>query len=132
MVIGEAKSIGSAAPYEGIAERLGSAGFLDDFAFAYHLAVAERLRGDARPMVNAARANLRRWIDNQTEESDVPAVLSEWDAILSESKPEELIELITSRSDEGQRLRSSSPFAGTLPTELRRRILSDCEQRATA
>jgi hypothetical protein len=35
-------------------------------------------------------------------------------------------------SDEGQRLRSSSPFVGTLTPEERLEILAACEQRATA
>jgi hypothetical protein len=45
---------------------------------------------------------------------------------------ERLVEIMTDSSDEGQRLRSSSPFVGALSPEERLEILAACEQRATA
>ena len=107
---------------------LGTHQFLDEFALAYHRAVAERLRGDGAAVINHARRNLDRWAgspgDNRT--------LEEWRKILDESPINKLIEIITDTSDEGQRLRSSSPFAGTLSHEERLEILAACEQRAVA
>ena len=42
---------------------LGSHQFLDDFALAYHLAVAERLRERPDAVIERARQNLTRWLE---------------------------------------------------------------------
>ncbi len=42
-----------------------------------------------------------------------------------------LVEIITDASDDGHRLRSSSPFVGVLSPEERLEILAACEQRPT-
>ncbi len=108
---------------------LGSHRFLDEFAFAYHRAVAERLLREPVAVINHARHNLTRWIERGSGEIQP---LEEWQRILEESDVDRLIEIITDTSDEGQRLRSSSPFVGTLSPEKRLEILAACEQRAVA
>lgn len=60
------------------------------------------------------------------------ASLDEWRRILDEADVNRLVEVITDVSDEGQRLRSSSPFVGALSPEERLEILAACEQEATA
>lgn len=111
---------------------LGSHAFVDAFALRYHRAVAERLRGRPDRVVNHARQNLRRWMTEDGFGGGERLALEEWEEILDSSTVDRLIEIITEESDEGQRLRSSSPFVGTLTPEERLEILEACEQGATA
>jgi hypothetical protein len=111
---------------------LGSHQFLDDFALAYHLAVAERLRERPDAVVEHARRNLNRWLEGDAFGPGARQSVEEWLKILDGSDAERLIQIITDTSDEGQRLRSSSPFVGALTPEERLEILAACEQRATA
>lgn len=111
---------------------LGSHAFLDEFALAYHRAVAERLRAEPEAVLERARQNLNRWTEGDAFGAGERASLDEWRDILGEADVDRLIEIMTDASDEGQRLRSSSPFVGTLSPEERLEILAACEQRATA
>ena len=111
---------------------LGSHQFLDDFALAYHLAVAERLRERPDAVIERSRQNLNRWLEGDAFGPGGRQSVEEWLKILDGSDVGRLIQIITDTSDEGQRLRSSSPFVGTLTPEERLEILTACEQRATA
>ena len=111
---------------------LGSHAFLDEFALAYHRAVAERLRAEPEAVLERARRNLHRWAEGDAFGPGERASLEEWRLILGEADVDRLIEIMTDTSDEGQRLRSSSPFVGALSPEERLEILAACEQRATA
>jgi hypothetical protein len=111
---------------------LGSHAFLDEFALAYHRAVAERLRAEPKPVLERARRNLNRWTEGDAFGAGELASLEEWRRILGEADVDRLVEIMTDSSDEGQRLRSSSPFVGALSPEERLEILAACEQRATA
>jgi hypothetical protein len=113
------------------ASPLGSHAFLDEFALAYHYAVAKRLRAEPKAVLERARQNLDRWTEGDTFGPGDLASLEEWRQILDEEGVGRLIEIMTDPSDEGQRLRSSSPFVGVLSPELRLEILAACEQRAT-
>jgi hypothetical protein len=110
---------------------LGSHTFLDEFALAYHRVVADRLRAEPEAVLEHARRNLHRWTEGGTFGPGELASMEEWRRILDEGDVERLIELIADASDEGQRLRSSSPFVGALSPEERLEILAACEQRAT-
>ena len=110
---------------------LGSHAFLDEFALAYHHAVAERLRAEPEAVLERARRNLNRWTDGDAFGPGDLASLEEWRRILDEADVSRLIEIITDASDDGQRLRSSSPLVGVLSSEERLEILAACEQRAT-
>jgi hypothetical protein len=110
---------------------LGSHTFLDEFALAYHRAVADLLRAEPGAVLERAHRNLNRWTEGDAFGAGEQSSLEEWRKILDEADVDHLIEIITDTSDEGQRLRSSSPFVGTLTPEERMEILADCEQRAT-
>lgn len=110
---------------------LGSHAFLDEFALAYHRAVAERLRTEPEAVLERARRNLNRWTEGAAFGAGEQASLEEWREILGEAAVNRLIEIMTETTDEGQRLRSSSPFVGVLSPEERLEILAACEQRAT-
>jgi hypothetical protein len=110
---------------------LDSHAFLDEFALAYHRAVAERLRAEPEAVLERARRNLNRWTEGNAFGAGEQASLKEWQRILGEADVDRLIEIIIDASEEGQRLRSSSPFVGALSPEERLEILAACEQRAT-
>jgi hypothetical protein len=93
--------------------------------------VAEGLRAGPEAMLERARRNLNRWTEGDTFGAGERASLAEWRGILGEADVDRLIEIITDTSEEGQRLRSSSPFVGALTPEERLEILTACEQRAT-
>lgn len=77
--------------------------------------------------INVARANLDRW---SRMNADAPSLLhcyNEWRELLSRPLSE-ICSLLIAQTDEGQRLRQSSPFAGVLPPrevwEIKQRIQS--------
>ena len=78
--------------------------------------IAERMRRQPE-VVAFARANLARW---SQQNASVPSLLrcyAEWQQILSRPV-EEICQLLCSESDDAQRLRQNSPFAGVLtPTD---------------
>lgn len=79
--------------------------------------VAARLR-ESPAVLDVARANLDRW---SRRNADVPGLLrcyEEWRKILDQPASE-ICELLGSESEEAQRLRQNSPFAGVLtPAEV--------------
>ncbi|MGI8622338.1 MAG: hypothetical protein ACR2NB_02370 [Solirubrobacteraceae bacterium] len=83
---------------------------------AYHRAVAQRLD---RGIVDDALGRLRRW---RSEDKIDHRYAEQWEQILSQPLPQ-VAELITADSQRGRDLRQSSPFAGTLNEQERRRIL---------
>lgn len=111
---------------------VGSHQFIDEFNLAYHYAVAQILRREPEAVITRARQNIARWIESDVYDEGEKPALFEWDKILVESSVEELIAIITDDSDEGQRLRQSTPFTGMLPKQQRTAILADCEKRARA
>jgi hypothetical protein len=79
--------------------------------------VAERLRWQPA-LVDFARANLARWSQQNTAAPSLLRCYAEWQQILSRPV-EEICDLLCSESDNAQRLRQNSPFAGVLkPTEV--------------
>jgi hypothetical protein len=110
------------------ADTLGSHQFLDEFALRYHLEVAEHLRTSPQSVIKHAQQNLTRWVEDEAFEDGGRQALLEWKEILDSSNIEQLIEIITADTEEGQRLRSSSPFVGTISPEKRLEILNACEQ----
>jgi len=79
--------------------------------------IAEGLR-DHPEWIELARGNLERW---STRNKDSPSLLrcyAEWQAILARPVGE-ICAVLTADTDEGQRLRQNSPFAGVLtPAEV--------------
>ena len=74
--------------------------------------VAEQLR--LRPeLIDFARANLVRWSQQNVSAPSLLRCYAEWQQILSRPL-EEICTLLCSESDNAQRLRQNSPFAGVL------------------
>jgi len=75
-----------------------------------------------------ARNNLNRWLASEGFAGNERFALLEWQKILKNFTPEEIIRIISQDTDEGQRLRSSSPFAGVLTEIEREKIWSECAE----
>jgi hypothetical protein len=68
--------------------------------------------------LDLARGNLDRWSRRNAGSASLLRCYSEWRAIL-DRPVEEICAVLTSQTDEGQRLRQNSPFAGALtPREV--------------
>ena len=87
-------------------------------SLAMHAVIAAKIERDAS-LLAVPRENLRRWRSRWDEK--VPAWFSEWVRILERPWPQ-IAAVITEPSENGARLRQSSPFAGVLTAVERRRI----------
>lgn len=94
-------------------------------ALAYHRVVAERLD---EQLVDEARERLRRW----REEGRIhPHWADEWDRVLA-MPVSRIARAISADTKQARELRQSSPFAGVLTEQERRRLLRAVEERALA
>jgi hypothetical protein len=84
-----------------------------------HGIVAEIYRQDSDYVVRFGLENLKRWQQSGVECEDFRL----WKEIL-EFAPERLPDILSGISEEAVRLRQSSPFAGLVPEESRRKILA--------
>ena len=79
--------------------------------------IAEKLRWQPE-VVDFARANLVRWSQQNASAPSLLRCYAEWQKILARPV-DEIRDLLCSSSDDAQRLRQNSPFAGVLtPTEV--------------
>lgn len=108
---------------------IGTHQFLDQLALVYHREIAARLISSPAEVIGLARENLSRWIQVHEGTGTVYA-LKEWQTLLDTKTVPELVAIITEDSDEGQRLRQSTPFAGVLSDPERKEIMTSCEERA--
>jgi len=98
--------------------RYSSHRLLEARSLAMHAVIAQKIERDSR-LLDVPRNNLKRW--SARWENEVPAWYDEWRGIMNRPWPE-IASLITEPSEQGARLRQSSPFAGVLSAEERRRI----------
>ncbi|MCC6328246.1 MAG: hypothetical protein IT174_07005 [Acidobacteria bacterium] len=103
--------------------------FSDRFSLSLHRRIADKLRSDPVNTLNVAIANLERWLakDSFAFGPERRALL-EWKKIIEESTAREIESIIISETDEGQRLRSSSPFAGILTRTEQSISWSECAE----
>ena len=91
---------------------------LEARSLAMHAVIAAKIERDPK-LLDISRRNLKRW--RASSAGDVPVWLEEWTRIMK--RPwREIAAVITEPSEEGARLRQSSPFAGVLTQSERRRI----------
>ncbi len=83
-----------------------------------HVLAARRIGADPA-LLSRARATLERWIERYGERP--PAAITEWRMLLARPWPE-IAARATALTEEGARLRQSSPLATLLPQAVRRRI----------
>jgi excisionase family DNA binding protein len=92
-------------------------------ALAYHRLVARRLD---QPLVDEAKRRLKRW----REQGRIhPRWADEWERILAMPLPR-IAKTIRADSQRARELRQSSPFAGVLTEQERRRLVETVEERA--
>jgi hypothetical protein len=91
-------------------------------SLAYHRVVAERL--DDR-LVSDARRRLRRWRTNNRVH---PRWLDEWDRVLKMPRSR-IAKALSADTPHARQLRQTSPFAGALSEQERRRLNEAVEQR---
>jgi hypothetical protein len=94
--------------------------WLDDRSRALHVRVGEKLRDDPS-LVRKALGNIERWERN----SGPDRAWNEWREILTSKSIPEIIALLKEESENGDRLRQSSPFAGALTEEERMAIFRE-------
>jgi hypothetical protein len=94
-------------------------------ALAYHRLVAERLDED---LVDDARRRLRKW---RSEGRIHPRWSEEWERILALPLPR-IAKAISADTKRMRELRQTSPFAGVLTEQERRRLLRAVEDRVLA
>lgn len=92
-------------------------------SLAYHRLVAERLN---EQFVEEARRRLARWIRDERVD---PRWAARWHGVLAGSV-EQIADAISSDSKSARELRQSSPFAGALNEQERRRLVAAVEERA--
>ena len=90
---------------------------IDKVSLAMARRIAERLR--ARPeLLEVARTNLARWKQRNADSPSLLRCYGEWESILTHPL-EQICVLLVAETEEGQRLRQNSPFAGVLsPAEV--------------
>ncbi|MEP7336129.1 MAG: hypothetical protein ABI977_00060 [Acidobacteriota bacterium] len=110
---------------------LGSHQFLDQLNLAYHRKVVVRLLASPKAVLQTAFENLRRW-QKIHEGTTTAQAITEWKTLLETKSLSELAAILTEDSDEGQRLRQSSPFAGVLMEQERDAMFDDYEKRASS
>jgi hypothetical protein len=91
---------------------------LEARSLAMHAVIAQKIERQPE-LLKIARENLTRW--RSRWDDDVPAWYREWCEIMKRPWAE-IAGIITEPSEEGARLRQSSPFAGVLSPEARKRI----------
>jgi DNA-binding transcriptional MerR regulator len=94
-------------------------------SLVYHRTVAHRLD---EPLVREARKRLSRW---RKSDAIHPQWADEWDRVL-EMPVAKIAKLISSNSEHARELRQSSPFAGALTEQERRRVVRMVEDRVNA
>lgn len=91
---------------------------VDARSLALHVLAARHIAGDPR-LLDRARATVERWIARYDKRA--PAALIEWQALLD--RPwEEVLARATALSEEGARLRQSSPLVTLLAEDERLRV----------
>lgn len=90
---------------------------LDEVSLALAQCVAERLRAQPE-LVELARNNLARWSRQNASSKSLLRCYAEWSGILS-LPVEAICAQLVAETEQGQRLRQNSPFAGVLsPAEV--------------
>jgi hypothetical protein len=91
---------------------------LDARSLALHCKIAQKISRD-QSLLEIPRRNLERW--SRRASGEAPGFITEWQDILDKPWPQ-IAAFITGCSENAIRLRQSSPFAGVLDPQERKRI----------
>lgn len=108
--------------------------FLDALSLAKHQAVAAKLRAD-RKLVDVAQSNAQRWLVSGNYDTGEAQSVSEWLPLLQPDRFAELLETLTSPSENATRMRQSSPFTDIVSKAeyrmLREQLIKEWSAHAT-
>jgi len=99
---------------------------LEERSLALHREIAGRIRRDPG-LLSAVRDRLTKDIESGQFSLSVTDAMQEWLDLLNTHSLKEILKLLVDRSENARRLRQSTPFAGILTQEKRRRILEKHE-----
>ena len=100
---------------------------IDERSIELHGVIARELRANPEKL-DLVVAWIQRFLDDPEYSDQNKDALAEWMEIIREGLPRVLVAL-ADESDEGQRLRQSSPFAVLMPQDERARIFAKYEAR---
>jgi hypothetical protein len=99
---------------------------LEEQSLALHREIAQRIR--KKPdLLTGVRDRLLKDIGSGRFSISVTQAMQEWQDILNTGSLEQILELLVDPGENARRLRQSTPFAGILTQEERRRILEEHE-----
>jgi hypothetical protein len=99
---------------------------LEERSLALHREIAQRVRSNP-DLLSSVRERLSKDIRSGRFSISLIDAMQEWLDLLDSSSVEQLLELLVDEGGNGRRLRQSTPFAGILTQEERRRILEKHE-----
>ncbi|HZC35255.1 MAG TPA: hypothetical protein VE242_06560 [Chthoniobacterales bacterium] len=99
---------------------------LDERSLALHREIARRIRRDP-DLLTTVRDRLTKDIHSGQFSASATDAIQAWLDLLNASSLEEILELLVDQRENARRLRQSTPFAGILTQEERRRILDKHE-----
>jgi|GEM_PF-56441 len=88
-------------------------------SLAMHQSIAERIKQNPEAIIKKAKSNIQHWSELNGANNMANA---EWLQILTTYPSNKIAKLISSKSEEAYRLRSSSPFPGVLSESEREEI----------
>ena len=100
---------------------------MDERSIELHGVIARELRANPEKL-DLVVAWIQRFLDDPEYSDQNKDALAEWMEIIREGLPR-VLEALADESDEGQRLRQSSPFAVLMPQDERARIFAKYEAR---
>ncbi len=100
---------------------------IDERSIELHGVIARELRANPEKL-DLVVAWIQRFLDDPEYSDQNKDALAEWMEIIREGLPR-VLEALADESDEGQRLRQSSPFAVLMPQDERARIFAKYEAR---
>ena len=100
---------------------------LDQIKLAQHKLIAKKLRENSEAILALARRNLQRYIASRP--APATYLWREWRTILEQNSVDQIIAVMTAKTQKGSGLRQASPFAGVLsPDEIARTIQREKER----
>jgi hypothetical protein len=99
---------------------------LEERSLALHREVVRRIRKNP-DLLTAVRDRLTKDIQSGQFSVSVTDAMQEWLDLLKTDSLEKILELMIDQGEKARRLRQSTPFAGILTQEERRRILDKHE-----
>jgi hypothetical protein len=99
---------------------------IDARSLEMHRAIARKIRR-APELIKRGDQTLQRWLAQSQESERAQDALLEWKRLLETSSLDEVIEFISSDSQEAARMRQSSPFVGILTDAERQGIFGKYE-----